>query len=286
MDFSASADNEQKFECIIPENWDGFSDLHVRLTYAMGNTAGGDVVIETEGDIADISASTTASISASKTTFTVPSDSDWHRTVVIRAISSLSLGVGDSLSIKVARRAGTDGNDTATGTFRVVNATVVTGIAPKSGFEVVTVEEHYLYGYNFRDVSGSTTGTQEDADFAVEFENWLRMTGTGGAGSRINIEFQGRLMTAQSKLSQIKIPLMGNTGAQYQIKVYVDGQGASNQYGASALTAAPTSRTLITLTDADLSNDPSGEKRYFIVVEATLDVGEWLRVGYPFVKQE
>jgi len=77
----------------------------------------------------------------------------------------------------------------------------------------------------------------------------------------------------------------GETG-DYQIKVYVEGQGNSNVYAPSALTPAPGVRTVATIADTDLNFQPGTEKRFFLVVEATLDVAETLRVGRPFVVQE
>ena len=53
------------------------------------------------------------------------------------------------------------------------------------------------------------------------------------------------------------------------------------------LTAETTGvRQLISLAAGDLSAQPIGEKKFFVVVEATLDSGEEMRVGTPFVRQE
>ena len=115
------------------------------------------------------------------------------------------------------------------------------------------------------------------------------MASTTAAG-RVDVEFSGRLRSTQTEITSIIIPIKGQNGGptpQYQVKVYVEGSGASNVYTGSALLAETTgTRILVSLTDADLSAQPTGERRFFVVVEATLDSGEELRVGTPFVRQE
>jgi len=145
--------------------------------------------------------------------------------------------------------------------------------------------EQYLHGPNFKVITGSGVNGDLDDDLALgtDFESWALMTSTVAAG-RVDAQFSGRLAVNQTTISSLKIPVKG-TG-EYQIKVFVEGSGASNVYTSSALTAAPGARTLISLTDADLSSQPSGERRYHVVVEATLDASEVLRVGRPFTAQE
>jgi len=291
MDFSASADNEQKFECMVPEHWDGMSDLHVRLTYALDTGTGGDVVLETEGSIADVSGNDVDTIAVQKFILTVAANTNPYRSVVIRSISVNDIGAGDTLVIKLARRAGTDADDTANSdVFQVINATVVTGVGPSTGFDVISISEGYLFAHDFEVQAGSPTAEQDSPSFAGDFETYMKMTGNG-ASEQVDVSFQGRLAFAQTTIKQIKIPVKGSSAsAQYQIKVYTEGNGNTNQYSASSLTAAPTSRTLVTLTDTDITNHPdvggSDEGRFFVVVEAHLDASEILYVGRPFVKQE
>ena len=142
--------------------------------------------------------------------------------------------------------------------------------------------QQYLNG-SFNNVSGTVSGDIGYPSFAGDFETYYEMSSSSAAG-RIDVGFAGRIGDNQSTLSSIKIPLIGASGAQYQIKVFVEGSGDTNVYSASALTSAPTSRTLISLTDSDLSAQPTGEGRYHIVVEATLDAAETLDVGRPFMK--
>jgi hypothetical protein len=143
--------------------------------------------------------------------------------------------------------------------------------------------EHYLEAHNFDPVGGTVSGEQESPSFAGDFETYLLMIG-GAASDRIDLQFQGRLAVNQTTIKEIQIPLKG-TG-DYQIKVFVEGQAGSNVYVPSALVAAPAGRTVVTIPDSDLSFQPNAEKRYHVVIEATLDVAEVLRVGRPFVVQE
>jgi len=142
--------------------------------------------------------------------------------------------------------------------------------------------EAYLFNPDLRVVVGTPSGVQESATLGGDFETWLLLTSVAAA-NQINAEFQGRLAPGQTTISSIKVPIKGTGAAQYTLKVYVEGTG---QVYTSGITAAPGVRTVLALTNLDLSAQPTGEKRYFIVVEATLDGAEALRVGLPFVKQE
>lgn len=282
-DFQTGVDQEQKFQLHVPENWDEASDLVLRITYAMSSAeVGKDVVIGTEGDIADVSDGTLDLLAVENFTLRVPDTTAIERSVVLRSISSGLLGRGDALMIKLARR-GLLGADTHGGSLQLISAELVTNVTPNAGFTAVTISENYLYDHNFRIVSGSPDGELESPAFAGDFENYLLMTGTV-AGDRIDAEFPGRLSLAQSKITNIRVPIQG-TG-DFQIKVFVEGSGAANVYTTSVLATAPGARTVTLITAAELSAQPTGELRYHVVVEATVDVGEVVRVGRPFVKQE
>ena len=147
-------------------------------------------------------------------------------------------------------------------------------------------DETYLDGPSFNPVSGVTASDLEHPDFAGDFELYAVMT-SASAAARIDVLYSGRLASFQSQITQITFALVGNlAAAQYQVKVYVEGSGATQVYTPSALTAAPVTRTVITINSGDLSAQPTGEKRFFVVVEATLDAGEELRVGRPLAVQE
>jgi hypothetical protein len=143
--------------------------------------------------------------------------------------------------------------------------------------------EAYLEAHNYVPTGVTVAGTVEGPDLAGDFETYMLMTG-GAPGDRIDLQFQGRLATNQTTIKEIQIPLKG-TG-DYQIKVFVEDQGNTNVYTPSALTPAPGARTVVTVADSDLSFQPGTEKRYVVVIEATLDNTEVLRVGRPFVVQE
>jgi len=353
LDYSAgAADNEQKFECMVPEHWDGMSDLHIRLTYALDTGTGGDVVLETEGSIADVSGNDVDTIAVQKFILTCAASTNPYRSVVIRSISANDIGAGDTLVIKLARRAFSDPDDTAdSDVFQVINATVVTGVGPSTGFDVISISEGYLSETDFAQISGSASADKEPAQLDVDFEQWFYGRAASGSSNRVNISWAGRMALTQTTVKQIKIPVQaptkivhgsvtsgpflvgetvtgttgsgvvvevgslhlwmvdisgsftgtlngGTSGAQasytstgtrgeYQLKVYTEGNGDTNQYGASSLTTGPTSRTEITLTDTDLTDaTPSGDGRFHVVMEITVDADEWVRVGRPFVKQE
>lgn len=288
LDFPTGADTEQVFQFTVPDNWDGASDLQVRLTYAMSTAGGGPLRLETEGEIANTATGAVVPYAASPFILTAPADTDVHRTTVVRAIAGTLLNAGDAISVKLARR-GTSLDDTHGGDFKLIASTVFIG---QGGTTPVGTEfdESYLDHRDFRIISVTgVNGQQESADHAGEFELWALMDSTVAAG-RVNAEWQGRLRATQTQITQIIIPLRGQSGGptpQYQIKVFVEGSGASNVYTGSALTPETTgNRIVVTLTDSDLSAQPTGEKRFFVVVEAHLDAGEELRVGTPFVRQE
>jgi len=288
LDFPTTIDTEQSFQFTVPDNWDGRSDIYFRVNYAMSSAFSGQVKLETEGEIASVNSGVTIPLGVTAFIVAPPSDTQPHRTGVIRTISGLQLTAGDTILMKLARR-GTSTDDTHTGDFKLLSTTVFIGQASSTSVSTET-DEFYLPHRDFRVISTSgVNALQESAVFGSDFELWAYISSTV-AGGRVDVEWQGRLRGTQTKIASIKIPVKGQSGGptpQYQVKVYVEGSGATNVYTASALTPEITgNRTLITLTDADLSAQPTGERRYFVVVEAHLDAGEELRVGTPFVRQE
>jgi len=152
------------------------------------------------------------------------------------------------------------------------------------------VDQHYLVNHDYRPVVGSPSAGQKSADLAGDFETYHRVDGLF-AGDKLNVEFQGRLKTTQTKLTSIKIPIGPGTG-QYQIKLYTEPNGAVSQVSAITfpLTAAPGVRTVDEIVEVDIAIQPSlagpNEGRFFVVVEATVDAGEIVRVGRPYVTAE
>lgn len=287
LEYLTAIDDEQKFEVAVPDNWDGTSSMLISIVSKMSTGASGVVSLELVAEIADVSGGSLVVDGPRTYLLTPPATTDLFRSASVFEIPASLLGVGDVITVKLARRGSTDANDTHGGTFIVLSAIATTASIPKIGFSAVTVESHYLEEGQLKIVSGSPTGTQEDPSFSGDFETWVLMTGTG-SGDRIDVQYQGRLMSSQTQITKIEIPVKG-TG-EYQIKVFTEDNGATNQYAASALTAAPGTRTLITILAAGLTNQPSlsglDEGRFHVVVEATLDNAEVLRVGRPYITQE
>jgi len=80
--------------------------------------------------------------------------------------------------------------------------------------------------------------------------------------------------------------LYGTGGSpEYVLKVFVEGQGASAVYDptAGAPIAAPGAIAAITLSSGSLTSQPTGEARFFVVVEAYIDAGEAILTSRPYV---
>jgi hypothetical protein len=287
LDFQEGFTHEQKVQFTIPDNWDGSSDLHVQITYAMSTAVAADVRLNFSGNVSSVTTGAVTALLGATFVVTATADTDVHRTTVVYAVSGIGRTAGDTIALAVSRPSG-DALDTHTGNFQLIALTVLVG---QSGTTPVTSEisEGYLPHRNFNIITvAGVDGEQESPAYAGDFELWTLMTSTVAAG-RVDVEFQGRLRETQSKISRIIIPIKGQSGGptpQYQVKIYAEGSGIVPVH-TGVLTAETTGlRSLITLTDVNLSAQPNGERRFFVVVEATLDAGEELRVGTPFVRQE
>lgn len=284
LDFASGVDREQKFEVLCPEHWDGYSDGHIRFVFAMSTAVDANVKLETEIEIANTTDGTFDTLSAEAQILDLDADTNPHRTVAIRSIPVSAMHSGDHITIKIARR-GSSGEDTHTGLWQLMSAHFATGISPTSG-AIISPTAYYIQIHDFKEVSGTVYGDLLSPDFAGDFETWTKMWSDSASG-RIDVAFQGRLRADQTTLSEFQIAIKGNlAAAQYQVKLYVDGSGATQKLTPSALTAAPTVWTKLTFSSGDFAAQPTGDGRYFIVVEATLDTGEILYVGRPYVKQE
>lgn len=284
LDFAAGADQEQKTQFHVPANWDGINGLSLRITYAMSTAvASQTVVISTEGEIGEIGTGSLTAIAPENFVLSTPSTTDVTRSTLIRLLPESLFQAGDQISLYI-KRSGTNGSDTHTGNLQLLAVELATGEVLAAGSSVLSVSELPLAQHDFKFVSGLPDADLEAPDFAGDFENWLLMVGNAG-GDRVDVSFQGQFGLTQSQLTSIKVPIKGSAGSQYQLKVFAEGSGASPVYD-STLLVAPTVRTVLALDDTDLSAQPTGEGRYHIVVEATLDAAEELRVGRPLVKQE
>jgi len=281
LDFQTALDQEQKLQFPIPDNWDGVSDFHFQFTYAMSTAATLVVALETEGEVANVSTGAIDVLAVEPFVINTTSDTNVHRTTVVRSVPATGRQAGDVISLKFARR-GNTGPDTHTGNWQVISGTVAIGTGPSTGVSVLS--EVYLGPAAIRQVAGTTASAVEAPDLSGDFELYTFLSATA-VSSQINGEWAGRLASNQTKVTSIKVPIKGNAGAEYQFKVFVEGGGPTPVFD-SSLTAAPLTRTLVSLTQGDLSAQPITEGRFFVVVEAHLDSGEELRVGTPFVKQE
>jgi len=284
LDFADGAVQEQKFQAHVPLNWDSVSPLALRITYAMSTAVGSSaIVFSSEGEIGEIGSGSLTALAVEDFVLSVPGTTDITRSTLLRLIPETVLQTGDQLSIKIKRK-GTDGADTHTGALQLLSAELSTGEVLAQGASILSISEFPLASYDFNPVSGSPDADLEAPDFAGDFENWFLMAGNAG-GDRVDVSFQGQFGLGQTELTSLKIPIKGSAGSQYQLKVYAEGSGATPVYD-STLLGAPVSRTVIALDDTDLSAQPIGEGRFHVVVEATLDAAETLRVGRPLVKQE
>jgi hypothetical protein len=138
-------------------------------------------------------------------------------------------------------------------------------------------------------IFGIQTTADVNADTSVpdvsgDFEVWDAFTSTVASG-RADVWYQGQLDESQSRISEIKVPVKGSSGAQYRLRVYVEAASPPHTEAYdSTLTSAPTTRTVLTV--SSFSAQPAGGKRYHVLVEAHIDSGEALYVGRPVVKQE
>lgn len=287
LDFQETFTHEQKFQFTVPDNWDGVSDFNVRFTFAMTSAAAANVRLDLSGDAANVVSGAITALPPATFIVPVPADTDVHRTTVVFSISGLNRNSGDPIVVEISRPSG-DALDTHPGDWQLIAATVFIG---QGGSVPVSTEidQGYLTHRDFRIITvAGVNAEQESPDFAGDFEIWAIVTSSVAAG-RADIEWQGRLRSTQTKVTSIIIPIRGQSGGptpQYQVKVYAEGSGASPVF-TGVLTAETTgNRIVIALSDGDLSAQPTGERRFFVVVEVTCDAGEELRVGTPFVRQE
>jgi len=281
--FITGADSGLKVAFIVPDNWDEASQVEIRGTYAMSSAAGAATVrLETTGEIVDTVGGTINALGLTNFDFSPPNDTDPHSTGILRTIPASALNKGDSVKIALARRVAVGGNHA--GDFYLVNVSVVFRVTPASGFTNVQVTERHLPLATFTNASGAGVFGDTISDLGGDFAHYDQLRSTVGAGV-LHAEYEGRLAQGQTEIASIKLNFRGVGGSpQYILRVYAEGTG---QVYASALTAAPGAAVEVVLTDLDLSAQPAAPQfRYFVVVEAAIDVGEQVLVSRPFVRQE
>jgi hypothetical protein len=247
---------------------------------------GSMVRLETAGDMADVADNVLDALIVNTFDVVPPFDDGPHRSVSIRSIHSSELSVGNVITLKVARRTGFTGNHG--GIFKLISITMTIGqVTDPEGTDNGSVSDtsastqgHLATGvYNF--ISGTVSADTEAPTVGSDFQAWDALTSTS-AGARVDVSYEGRLTSEQSTITLIKIPIKG-TG-EYNLKIYAE--GASNPVYTTGLSPVSASRNVLNIPSASLSEQPIGEGRYFVIIEATIDSGENIRVGLPYVRQD
>jgi len=266
---------------VVPDNWDGSSDALFQMQYALDAAAAGFVRLNTIVRIADVSGGSVVVLSGLDYDQVVTSDTDPHRTQIARSVPAVNLAPGSVIQMVVTRDISV-GSNAAAG-FQAINATMAFGVSPVSGISAIT--EYYLDDPVVGNLAGTVFADWVYPAFGGDFDQFYRMSSTAAAGV-VHVAFAGRLATTQSAIDQIALNVKGvDTGTvQYAIKVYAEGSGGTPVYTQAASTPPGTS-TQVAITGTLLSAQPTGGKRYFVVVEATaMENTEEVSVSKPFVK--
>ena len=281
INFSSTINQAAAAQFVVPDNWDGTSDALFRFQYALQSAAAGEVRLNTLIRIVDVASGSVVIVSAQDYDQVVSADTDPHRTPVIRSVPGTLMSPGSVIQIVPPR----DVSHTplASSGFQVISATLAFGVAPTSGISSRT--EYYLDDPVFGNQSGTVFAGPEFPVFGSDFELFYKMSSTAAAGI-VHIAFPGRLSATQTDVEIVNFFVKGvNTGTvNYGVKVYAEGSGAAPVFTQVASTP-PAASTQLTITGAMLSAQPTGTKRFFVVVESTLmENGESVSVGKPFVK--
>lgn len=285
-DFPTAVDTALRFDFTVPDNWDTTSNAELRLTYAMSvSDAVGVVRLERRAKIARATAGSIDTIAASDFDITPGAGASTvpKTTTSIFTIPATSIDPGDVVSIIIARR-GTDVVDTHTGSFQLVCAIVTFGtLPPLAAVSAVTIREEYLNAGVFGNATGTVSGDTAFPTLGSDFEAFDSLSSTDPAG-QLDVAYEGRLGTLTSAVKEIRFFVKGTgTSPQYTLNIYAEGTGVVHTDGPNA---APVGATEIVKTDLDLSAQPTGSKRFFVVITADIDAGEEVLVSRPFVRLE
>jgi len=283
-DYLTAVDTGLKFDFTVPDNWDEASTADIRISYVMSATDGGDVRLETRAKIARTISGTIDTIGTANFDFTPGAGGPTvpKATTPILSISTSALSKGDVVTVIVVRR-GTAVEDTHPGDLQLMTALITFGVVAPGGVSTVTIKEEYLNQGTFGNASGFGIKTDTDLVDLTDFETYDNMSSTVASGS-VDVSYQGRLGGLQSTITQIRFFIKG-TGAspQYTLKIYAEGTGLVHTDGPNS---APGGSTEIVKTDVDLSAQPTGSKRFVVVITADIDSGEAVLVSRPFAKLE
>jgi hypothetical protein len=156
------------------------------------------------------------------------------------------------------------------------------------GAGALTAAEGYMGFPVFRNPTPNITAKTDAADETADFEEW-HSASSSADGGQVEAVFMGRLCGGCTTVKQLDIAIKGGgTTPQFQFLLYTEGSGAVNQYTGTYSTAqaAPGSRTLISIVASEITNQPTGEGRYILVVRSFVDTGEIVYCGTPFFRQE
>jgi hypothetical protein len=279
--YSDLTDQAASARFVVPDNWDGNSDALLRLQYGLDTASGGTVRLNTSGNIADVGGGAVIPISSVDFDVTVTADIDPHRTSIIRSIPASLMTPGSVIQIAITRDISVGGN--AAAGYSAINATLAFGVVPIAGFASIT--DFYLDDPVFGNIAGTVDARPVYPLFASDFEYFFEMSSTAAAGA-VHGAFVGRLAPVQTEISQICIFVKGvDTGTvTYDIKVYAEGSGAVPVFSTGAATP-PASSTEIGILGTALSAQPTGDKRFFVVIEAAaMENGESVSFSKPFVQ--
>lgn len=280
--YPSGLDAGEKFNTLVPDNWDGFSDCFVAITYAMSTGAGGTVRLNTYGEVANTFSGSISSIPSANYDFAVPTNTNPARLLAFAKVPASLLHKGDAITLVLARRVAVGGNSTAQ--LNVIGISFLFSVSPLIGFAQANAAEHFLGRPSFGNLAGTVQADDVYPVFGTTFDQLYTASSTAAAG-RVDTAFPGRLASFQTQITSIRVNIIG-TGAspQYHLQVYAEGT-VGTVYD-SGLQPAPGVLTELVVLAASLSAQPTGSKRYHVVVQSFIDTGEAVSVSAPFVRQE
>ena len=279
--FSDTTDQAIGFRFVVPDNWDGTSSAHVRLQYALDTAAGGTVRLNTLIRIADVNLGSVVVLAGADFDAIVTADTDPHRTEIIRSVPGTALSPGSVVQVVLTRDTSVGGN--AAAGFQVINATMGFGVSPVSGFS--SLADFYMDDPVVGNLAGIVFADWTYPDFAGDFDQFWRARSTAAAGV-VHTTFAGRLSPTQSAIDQVSVNFKGvDTGTvTFELKIYAEGSGATPVFSSGPVTP-PVPSTLLAITGSSLSAQPTGTKKFFVVIEAlAMENGEEVRFSKPFVQ--
>jgi len=283
LDHPTGSDAEQKLTITVPLEWDGLSDPYLRITYAMSTAVGASIVrIGTEGEVANVGTGAILVIPLQNTDIAVPANTDVAISTSIPIPADL-ISEGSVIVFKVARRT-TAVPSNHTGSWKILSYEIVFN-TPGAVSGGSGNAEGYLEQFVFGNDVGTILADTIYPIFGGDFEALHSMSSSSAAG-RVDAAFQGKVPDGFTTIEQIGLNLYGTGGSpEYVLKVFVEGQGASAVYDptAGAPIAAPGAIAAITLSSGSLTSQPTGEARFFVVVEAYIDAGEAILTSRPYV---